>query len=52
MKLETDIHIDGIDADKVIFNDGVDMMEHLTYPFMDGLKIKMLSSLDSRTMVL
>jgi hypothetical protein len=39
MKLETDIHIDGIDADKVILNDGVDMMEHLTYPFMDGLKM-------------
>lgn len=39
MKLASDIHIDGIDADKVIYNDGVDMVEHLTYPFVDGLKM-------------
>lgn len=39
MKLASDIHIDGIDAEKVIFNDGVDMVEHLTYPFVDGLKM-------------
>jgi len=37
--MKTDIHIDAIDSDKVIFNDEFEMMEHLTYPFADALKM-------------
>lgn len=39
MKLESGINVDGINVNKVMFDDGVDIFEDLTYPFVDGLKM-------------
>jgi len=39
MKLKTDIYVDAIDDANAIFNDEFEMMEHLTYPFVDSLKM-------------
>ena len=52
MKLETDIHVDGIESEKTIFHHETEnaltcertirymqIAEHLKYPFVDGLKM-------------
>ena len=46
MKLETDIYVDSIDIDVNNETDILNALEHLTYPFVDALKMKVDDDVD------